>query len=120
MTGGRKRGDINFIITNDLANILDDNNPINKQLRQNISTFCIGKIRSTDVVKDFCEKFQCHEVRNELLRIAKAGNSKKASKYKYAFCIMLDDGKKAIRHPIYSLRYIMSYRTKFLVSGKTY
>lgn len=96
MTGGRKRGDINFIITNDLANILDDNNPINKQLRQNISTFCIGKIRSTDVVKDFCEKFQCHEVRNELLRIAKAGNSKKASKYKYAFCIMLDDGKKAI------------------------
>lgn len=96
MTGGRKRGDINFIITNVLSNILDDTNPINKTLRLNISSYCIGKIRDVDIIKQFCEKFQLKELETELLKISKASNNKKQSKYKHAFCIVFDDGKRAV------------------------
>ena len=32
ITGGRKRGDVNFIITNDLASMLDDSNLLNTKL----------------------------------------------------------------------------------------
>ena len=96
MTGGRKRGDINFIITNVLSNILDDSNPINKTLRLNISSYCIGKIKDTDTIKEFCSKFQLQELQEELLRISKASNSKRAGKYKNAFCIVFDDGKRAV------------------------
>jgi hypothetical protein len=46
ITGGRKRGDINFIITNDLSNILDDTIKINKTLLQNIRLF-VRKIVKT-------------------------------------------------------------------------
>lgn len=104
MTGGRKRGDINFIITNDLAAMLDDNNPINKQLRQNISTYCIGKIKDKDVIKEFCRKFSCPEVEDILIKISKANKSddqkkvikRAGSRYDKAFCLMLDNGKKAV------------------------
>lgn len=96
MTGGRKRGDINFIITNDLENILDDGNVINKQIRQSISTYCIGKIKDTDTVENFCEKFKCAEVKDELMKLAVATNSGRGKMYSHAFCLMLDDGKKAV------------------------
>jgi len=103
MTGGRKRGDINFIVTNDLAEMLDDNNPINKKLRQNISTYCVGKINERDVIKEFCRKFSCKEVEDTLIKIAKASKSddqkkvkRAGSRYDKAFCLMLDNGKKAI------------------------
>lgn len=99
MTGGRKRGDINFIITNDLAAILDDNNPINKQIRQNISTYSIGKIKDKDTISEFCSKFQLTEVEDTLRKIAKAAAGKntnrKKSKYSFSFCVMFDDDKKA-------------------------
>ena len=96
MTGGRKRGDINFIITNVLSNILDDTNPINKTLRLNISSYCIGKIKDTEIIKQFCQKFQLRELETELLKISKASNSKKENRYKNAFCVIFDDGKRAV------------------------
>lgn len=96
MTGGRKRGDINFIITNVLTNILDDTNPINKTLRQSISSYCIGKIRDVDIIHSFCEKFQLRELEGELGKISKASNNRKGNRYKHAFCIVFDDGKRAV------------------------
>lgn len=96
LTGGRKRGDINFIVTNDLENILDDGNVINKQIRQSISSFAIGKIKDTDTVDSFCDKFKCKEVRDELLKLATSTSGNKSKQYENAFCLMLDDGKKAI------------------------
>lgn len=96
LTGGRKRGDINFIVTNDLENILDDGNAINKQIRQSISAYAIGKIKDTDTVENFCSKFKCKEVRDELLKLAASNSGGKSKKYENAFCLMLDDGKKAI------------------------
>lgn len=96
MTGGRKRGDINFIITNDLENILDDGNIINKQIRQSLSAYCIGKIKDTTVVSKFCEKFKIKEVEDELMKLAVSNGAGSDKRYENAFCLMLDDGKKAL------------------------
>ena len=102
ITGGRKRGDVNFIITNDLANILDENDVVSRRIRQNIQNLAIGNIKSSDVRKDFCRLFSQQECEPALYKIARATMSDdKASKtptnrYQYAFCIILDNGKKAI------------------------
>jgi len=105
ITGGRKRGDVNFIITNDLAAMLDDENLLSKKLRQNIQNFAIGKIPDESVRREFCTKFDQQDIKDALDKIAKAhnmtqsGTSKASgaqSRYKNAFCIVLEDGKKAV------------------------
>ncbi|MBR1453263.1 MAG: DUF87 domain-containing protein [Lachnospiraceae bacterium] len=101
MTGGRKRGDVNFIITNDLANILDPNNPISAKLSQNIQNFAIGRIPHAKTRKDFCDTFDMQDCRLALEKIAKAYTSdNKATTsqniYSHSFCIIMDNGKKAI------------------------
>ena len=105
ITGGRKRGDVNFIITNDLASMLDDDNLLNKKLRQNIQNFAIGKIPDSGVRDEFCKKYDQQEIKLALDNIAKAhsvtqtGSQKVSgsqSRYKNAFCVVLEDGKKAI------------------------
>ena len=104
MTGGRKRGDVNFIITNKLGSILDENNPIATGLRENITSKAIGKINDKSVRQRFCKTFSVPELQGILDTIAKAGLSNTetlnarglGSKYKYAFCIMLDNGKKTV------------------------
>lgn len=102
ITGGRKRGDVNFIITNDLAAMLDDTNTLNKVLRQNIQNFAIGRIKDSSVREEFCEKFDQQDIKLALDKIAKATASRgitaggTSSRYKNAFCVTMDDGKKAI------------------------
>ena len=105
MTGGRKRGDVNFIITNDLANIIDDNNEVSKKLRQNIQNFAIGKIPDRGVREQFCNMFDLKDCLAALDKIAKAhssddstagGNKGAGNRYKHAFCLILDNGKKAV------------------------
>ena len=105
ITGGRKRGDVNFIITNDLAAMLDDNNDLCKKLRQNIQNFAIGKIPDSATRAEFCKKFDQQEVALALDNIAKAHSAQQSgsqkisgyqSRYKNAFCVVLEDGKKAI------------------------
>lgn len=105
ITGGRKRGDVNFIITNDLAAMLDDSNAVNKTLRQNIQNYAIGKIPDESVRLEFVEKFNLQDVKPALDNIAKAhtvtqsGSQKVSgaqSRYKNAFCVVLEEGKKAI------------------------
>lgn len=106
ITGGRKRGDVTFIITNDLASMLDDSRPLNVKIRQNIQNYAIGKIPDKGVRETFCEKFDQQEILPALDAIAKAnktvrsGSQKTSSnsqnKYKNAFCLMLGTGEKAI------------------------
>ena len=105
ITGGRKRGDVNFIITNDLAAMLDDNNELNKTLRQNIQNYAIGSIPDKSVREEFCEKFDLKDCRIALDTIAKTNKRKKTgaqklsgadSKYKNAFCISLETGERVI------------------------
>ena len=106
MTGGRKRGDVNFIITNDLAAMLDESNPVNAKLRQNITGYIVGKISSKKIRHQFCEEFGLLELEEPLRRIANAsrkGRKKKQSKsnasdrYKNAFCVVLDEGKAIVK-----------------------
>ena len=101
MTGGRKRGDVNFIITNDLANILDDSNDVSKKLRLNIQNYAIGNIPDSRIRAEFCARLDLNDCKYALDRIAKAHKSDTTStgvgsKYKHSFCVILDNGKKAI------------------------
>lgn len=105
ITGGRKRGDVNFIITNDLGAMLDDDNLLAKKIRQNIQNYAIGKIPDSSIREEFCRKFDQQEIAIALDNIAKAhkaiqtGSQKMSdvqSRYKHAFCVVLDDGKKAV------------------------
>ena len=103
MTGGRKRGDVNFIITNDLANILDDSDGMSKKLRQNIQNFAIGRIPDRTVREEFCEMFDLTDSLGALDKIAKAhsyddsGKGKASgNRFRHSFCIIMDNGKKAV------------------------
>ena len=105
MTGGRKRGDVNFIITNDLASMIDENNELSKKLRQNIQNMAIGRIKDRGVREDFCRMFDLQDCQLALDKIAKAHvaddgkidqNSGAGNRYRHSFCIVLDTGKKAI------------------------
>lgn len=105
VTGGRKRGDVNFIITNDLASILDQSNPIYKRLRQNVQNMIIGKINDRSIREEFCRMFDLQDCEYALDKIAKAHvsgnteqgqNSGSGGRYRHSFCVILDNGKKAI------------------------
>ena len=96
MTGGRKRGDINLIITNDLSNLLRDDIKINETLMQSFTSYAIGKIKYADTITKLCEKLQLREIQGELTKISKAAEENKMSKYSHAFCLVLDDGKRAV------------------------
>ena len=105
MTGGRKRGDVNFIVTNDLSYMLDDNNSLSKKLRQNIQNMAIGRIKDRGVRSDFCKMFDLQDCELALDKIAKAHanddlqgdqNSGSGNRYRHSFCVILDNGKKAI------------------------
>lgn len=98
ITGGRKRGDVNFIITNNLKEMLDESNQFTSTLRQNIQNYAIGKIRDKATRKLFCKTFELQECEISLDRIAKASSkvNKSANRYDKAFCIVMDNGKKAI------------------------
>jgi len=104
MTGGRKRGDVNFIITNDLSSILTNDNPVASGIRQNIQSMAIGKIMDRTTRHKFCETFDLLDSEVELENIAKAhiadgidkSNDTSSSIYKHSFLLVLDSGKKAV------------------------
>lgn len=108
MTGGRKRGDVNIVITNDLNAMLDKNNELSERLSTNIQSFAIGMINNRDLRKKFCEKFDLQELEPTLDMIAKAGQVKEnaekdfgmnngGNRYKHAFCIATDSGKAVVK-----------------------
>lgn len=99
MTGGRKRGDVNIIITNDLARILDENDDVASGIRQNIQNMVIGKIKDKYTRIKFSKAYDLVELEPVLDRIAEANSGdilSSVDKYKHAFCLILDNGKKSI------------------------
>lgn len=105
ITGGRKRGDINFIITNDLASMLKSDNTLANRLADNIQNYAIGKIRNRSTREKFCAKFDLQECQDALDIIARASGKKgkekskvnsTRNKYNHSFCVVLDDGNRAI------------------------
>ena len=105
ITGGRKRGDVNFIITNDLAAMLAEENELSAKIGNNIQNYAIGKINKRETREKFCDTFDLHECLDALDRIAKASTTTKQiggktsgsqNRYKHSFCVVLDDGNKAI------------------------
>ncbi len=106
ITGGRKRGDVNFIITNDLNAILDNDIKINTRIRDNLTGYIVGYIPDSRVRDKFCDDLNLDEMRLPLKLIYTEGSKKYNKKkkkfyienrYKFAFCvIMLNTGEKAI------------------------
>lgn len=104
ITGGRKRGDINFVITNNLASMMDANNKLTTGIKSNLQNYAIGRIPSKSVRRQFCEDYELMDCYDELTKITKAGGrvatrggtSTSNNKYKYAFCVVLNDGSKSV------------------------
>lgn len=98
ITGGRKRGDFNIISTNDLSSILDDDGyagKVNRTIRQNITSYCIGKIGDTETINKFCRTFKLQDLEPQLTLIAQATKRGK-SRYFKSFCVVLDGTDKAV------------------------
>lgn len=131
ITGGRKRGDINIIITNNLSALLDEDNPLNSKIRMNTQHYIIGKVTDKAIREKFCEKFDLQDCLPALNKIAKATQTPKKgkrrnkkgrgfeSKYKHAFLIALGDGQKAVGKVFLppELRDSNIFRTGVVIGG---
>jgi hypothetical protein len=98
LTGGRKMGDVNIIITNVLKELIDDNK---FNIFQNITSFCIGMIGEAETRKRVCEELSVENMLEELDTIAtEAGDAESfaedygdlgfKSPYDKAFLVSLD------------------------------
>lgn len=109
ITGGRKRGEANIIVTNSLSEMLDDKNPILMALRSNIQNFLIGRITDLTTREKFCHMYRLEKILPELENIAKTVRAsgsgltrdeiaeiEELDKYLFSFCAVLDNGKKAV------------------------
>lgn len=104
ITGGRKRGDINFIITNNISELLVEADKLGEALTLNIQNYFVGKIPKKSVREKFCEEFQVNNILGELDKIAKAKKSKRgkrntgiySNKYLFSFALVLKDGSTPV------------------------
>lgn len=95
ITGGRKLGDINFIITNNVKELLDDDR---FAIFDNITSFAIGAITSQSTRRRLCEELSVPMLQSELdsivLRKGDAesfeGDAETSSMYDKAFLVNLD------------------------------
>lgn len=95
ITGGRKLGDINFIVTNNIKELLDDDK---FAIFDNISSFAVGAIASSNTRKRVCEELSVPMLQGDLdSLVTKKGNtesfesdSETASMYDKAFLVQLD------------------------------
>lgn len=87
ITGGRKRGDVHLIITNDIMALLDDKNEVNARLRQNVQNYAVGKLEK-GAREAFVQKYGLPDLLPELNNIASGKDG-----YDHAFCIYTDDGE---------------------------
>lgn len=101
LTGGRKLGDVNIIITNKLVELL--NNDV-MGIMDNITTFAIGGIADAETRSKFCQRKNLQDLEGELALIAKNNKDMKGyergdnilvSSYKYSFLLGLDNAKYA-------------------------
>lgn len=94
ITGGRKRGDINFVITNDLSAILSAD-PISETIRNNFTSYAIGKLTDSKLIDRFVTTCALEDLRAPLERISQA-TSTSDSRYNKAFCVCLNNTDKAV------------------------
>lgn len=95
ITGGRKLGDVNFIVTNNVKELLDNDR---FAIFDNISSFAIGAIKSKSTRSRLCEELSVPLLLPELDKIVlKKGNTETfendsvlQSKYDKAFLVCLD------------------------------
>jgi hypothetical protein len=95
ITGGRKLGDVNFIITNNVKELLDDDR---FAIFDNITSFALGAIASQSTRRRLCEELSVANLQGELDSIvSKKGNPESfetnnilQSKYDKAFLVGLD------------------------------
>ena len=111
MTGGRKRGDINILVTNDIADMLNENNKVAVTLTQNINIKLIGGIADKNVRRKACERFDLMEVEHILARISTANQTRTSSssakfmkakknrqdRYKHVFCLVMGSDKAFVK-----------------------
>jgi len=99
ITGGRKRGDINFVVTNNLSSILRTDNDVSSGILQNIQNVAIGKIKDKSTRSKFCGVLDLKEIEPGLDKIAMANTSEDGgafNRYRHSFCVVLDNGKRSI------------------------
>lgn len=103
LTGGRKLGVINLIITNKVRELLDDDK---FGIFQNITSFAIGCIDDSSVREDLCTRLSIPNMLPELDNIAK--NSTDLSSYV--------DGDTLMRNPYYK-SFLMGFdRTAYTIA----
>lgn len=111
ITGGRKRGEINIIVTNNISELLTEADRLGEALTLNIQSYFIGKINKKKVRDKFCDEFQLQHISHELEQIAKAGSRDKngrqknrnssisnrgLQKYNHAFVLIMKDGSTPV------------------------
>lgn len=95
ITGGRKLGDINFILTNSIKELLDDDK---FAIFDNTTSFAIGAIASSNTRKRLCEELSVPMLQGDLdSLVTKKGNTESyessnttSSMYDKAFLLQLD------------------------------
>lgn len=107
MTGGRKRGDVNVMITNNLSEIIDDGNEVSNVITQNLQGMMVGGIHDKVIRDNFCSRFGVQEISDLLARIGRANNTKtrglragvklRGNRYKYAFCVIMGSEQAVIK-----------------------
>lgn len=106
ITGGRKRGVINIVNTNDLASMLDEEDRASSTLFQNFTSYAIGAVKDANVREKFCNRLGLSDLLTPLETIynhsglEESDDAKKSkgakSKYNKAFCVVMDGNEKAI------------------------
>lgn len=101
LTGGRKLGDVNIIITNVIAELLGEDR---FNVFSNVTSFLIGAINDSKVRAEACERLSVPHMLPELNAIStvrsgkdeETGTHKQESIYRYSFLCGLDKTKYAI------------------------
>ena len=97
LTGGRKNGDVNIIVTNKISELLGDNDKFG--VFENTNTFAIGSITNAHVRAQLCEVLSIEDLKFELDKLfvkrkksSKDNVSTFQSIYDKAFLVKLDTG----------------------------
>lgn len=102
LTGGRKLGDVNIIVTNVIAEMLGEDR---FNVFSNVTSFLIGAIGDSKVREDLCERLSIPNMLPELNAIStvrsnkddeKGSSGANSSIYRYSFLCGLDKSKYAI------------------------
>lgn len=101
LTGGRKLGDINFVITNDVRELLDNDR---FGIFQNITSFAVGALKDANTRSILCQRLSIPLLQQDLDNIVLKKQSREnmsddtevASIYDKAFLVNLDGGNTTL------------------------